>query len=264
MFYGYQRQPELRTVEGEMISACVRAGIFRTPMDAHFQSASRTDRGVHAVSNAVAFDTSFSKEEIIPALNALCEDIYFHSMLEVPSSFNPRRARMRHYRYFLFDPPDRNRLSDALEAFVGERDFSNFSKGGSQGRIRRIERITMTECEGCIAVDFAGRSFLHNMIRRIMSAALMVASGKVERVDVQEALSGKRRSFGLAPPEYLILMDVDYGMRFESYAFRKAEHLLRERMVQARIRETLFSYIMDEFRKDSEYGRIHHKNTSEC
>ncbi len=47
-FYGYQRQPDKPTVEGEIISVLRDSGL-----DATIKSASRTDRGVSALGNVI-------------------------------------------------------------------------------------------------------------------------------------------------------------------------------------------------------------------
>ncbi len=215
MFYGYQRQPGVRTVEGDIISACAKMHAFDDLDRAEFASASRTDRGVHAVGNVVAFNTDFDPEELVDGLNATCRDILFHSYLTVSATFSPRRARMRHYRYLLYGQTDKSALEKALAHFVGERDFKNFSKSGARGRYRNIERIVTREGDNCLEIDFYGRSFLHNMIRRVVAAAKSVADGRAEEEAIVAALGGGRaKSFGLAPPQYLILMDIDYGMKF--------------------------------------------------
>ena len=60
-FYGYARQPLLRTVEGELIRGLIKHGIIEDTNDSCFRSASRTDKGVSAICNVAAFDTIFSK-----------------------------------------------------------------------------------------------------------------------------------------------------------------------------------------------------------
>ena len=47
-FYGSQVQPGLRTVEGDMVQACIRLGLFADWREAGFAFSGRTDRGVHA------------------------------------------------------------------------------------------------------------------------------------------------------------------------------------------------------------------------
>src|SRR5437879_11855627 len=58
--FGYQRQPERRTVEGECIAALRSAKIIRDPKEAFFRSAWRTDRDVSAVGKVMACNTSIS------------------------------------------------------------------------------------------------------------------------------------------------------------------------------------------------------------
>lgn len=57
-FYGSQYQPDRRTVEGEVINACLRGGLFSDPRSARLTISGRTDRGVHSRSQIIAFSTS--------------------------------------------------------------------------------------------------------------------------------------------------------------------------------------------------------------
>src|SRR5213594_4061523 len=70
VFHGQARQPGLRTVEGEVIHALVRAPAIRDVRTARFESASRTDRGVSALGNVVAFDTGLPPRAAVRAFNA--------------------------------------------------------------------------------------------------------------------------------------------------------------------------------------------------
>ena len=56
-FYGSQMQASDRTVEGEFIETCRRLSLFEDWRSAGFQSAGRTDRGVHARGQVIAFST---------------------------------------------------------------------------------------------------------------------------------------------------------------------------------------------------------------
>ena len=60
-FHGLARQPGLRTIEGEVVKALSGAYAVRDIRTSRFQSASRTDRGVSALGNGVAFDSSQSR-----------------------------------------------------------------------------------------------------------------------------------------------------------------------------------------------------------
>ena len=57
-FFGHQRQPDRRTVEGECLAALRAGKILQNPRESFFRSASRTDRGVSAVGNVIAFDAA--------------------------------------------------------------------------------------------------------------------------------------------------------------------------------------------------------------
>ena len=88
-FYGFQRQPKLRTVQGEIEK--VLEILFKEKID--LISAGRTDRGVHAkmqVSNFyIKLDIPISKLKKI--LNALLpEDINILEVEEIELNFNSR------------------------------------------------------------------------------------------------------------------------------------------------------------------------------
>ena len=59
---GSQRQPDLPTVESEVISALTQIGAISTIDESRFGFASRTDKGVSALGHVVAFDTEFRRE----------------------------------------------------------------------------------------------------------------------------------------------------------------------------------------------------------
>ena len=65
-----------------------------------------------------------------------------------------------------------------------------------------------------VVIDIKGREFLRNMVRRVVAALSSVSEGSSTLEDVMEALQGREVSFGLAPPEGLILMQIDYGIQF--------------------------------------------------
>lgn len=227
-FNGFQRQLEVRTVEGEVLRALREIGAIGSAKDARFKGASRTDSGVSALGNVVAFDTDFRKNEILRALNAVSEDVYFYGIAEVPLGFSPRRARQRWYRYFL---PDRGLDFDSVLAcaseFGGKHDFRMFCKGGERGTLRTIDSIEVFRVGDFIVADFRAREFLWNMVRRIVAAMSEVGRGRVAVRRVKEALSGRDVSFGLAPAEYLVLIDVVYDFQFETECPSTLERKIR-------------------------------------
>ncbi len=215
-FEGYARQPGKSTVEGEVLRALKAKGIA----DA-FQSASRTDKGVSAAGNVIAIDADFPAKGIIPALNSGLEGICFHSMAKVGDGFNPRHARQRHYRYFFPKEgvPPIGKLRKAAKHFIGEHDFRLFSKKdtGMENTVLTIDSIEFSEKGGLILADIKAQRFLWELVRRMLSAVLEVAEGKLKPETAEKMLDGAaKKPGGLRPlaPEFLVLMDVDYGIKF--------------------------------------------------
>lgn len=214
-FYGHQRQPDARTVEGECIAALRRARLLTDPQSAFFRSASRTDRGVSAVGNVIAFNAALRPEAVVGAFNGKARDVWAWAFAAVPESFHPRHARERWYRYHLLEPPPMGRLRDAGRLFEGEHDFRWFTSDppASPMALREVE----VQAEpGLVTIDVRARSFRRGMVRRIVAAMVSCASGDIEAGDIQAALEGERHDFGLAPAEPLVLMDVAYDIPFHS------------------------------------------------
>lgn len=217
-FSGYARQPNLRTVEGEIFKALKKIIMIIDEKDANIQSASRTDKGVSAIGNVIAIDTDFRKNEMIQALNAHLEDVWFYGFAEVKENFNPRHAKQRWYRYYLLDKgSDQNKIEKIAEIFVGKHDFSNFARleeGKNPQRI--IDSIKISRDKEFIILDFRANNFLWNMVRRIVKAIIDTSCDKISQDDILKALEGKEIvDFGIVPSDYLILMDVSYDFQFE-------------------------------------------------
>ncbi|MDK2795451.1 MAG: tRNA pseudouridine38-40 synthase, partial [Archaeoglobaceae archaeon] len=96
-FFGSQFQPDRRTVAGEILKALKSFGI-----DSRLSFAGRTDTGVHALGQVVAFNT---ESKITPRMlnSELPEDITAWALAEVPEDFNPRKASSRVYSYVFYD-----------------------------------------------------------------------------------------------------------------------------------------------------------------
>lgn len=212
-FYGHQRQPDARTVEGECIAALRRARIFSDPHAAFFRSASRTDRGVSAVGNVIAFNSPFSPEAVIGAFNGKARDVWAWAAAAVPDSFHPRHAKERWYRYHLLEPPSVAQLRDAARLFEGEHDFRWFTSDPPIAPIA-LQSLEVTAHEGLVTIDVRARSFRRAMVRRIVAAMVACATNEIGAEDIRAALAGERHDFGLAPAEPLVLMDVAYDISF--------------------------------------------------
>lgn len=219
-FQGFAEQPESRTVEGCVLNAISRIeGIDREDIRCKikYRNASRTDNGVSSIGNVISFQTKHDPETMIKALNANLRDIWFYGYRTVNENFNPRHAIERHYRYHLIkNDIDVMKLQEVLKMFEGRHDFSAYSKMDKRCGIRNIKKIVVNEFDDILIIDFFGKSFLRQMIRRIVSAAVAAARGERKIDDLKDYLENpiKTAPFGIAPPEPLILMDVKYSFNF--------------------------------------------------
>jgi tRNA pseudouridine38-40 synthase len=252
-FHGFPRQPGQRTVEGDIIEALRGLHILSEagkPSEIGYGAASRTDAGVSAVGNVVAFNTSFRKDALLPALNARLENIWFHSYTEVLDGFRPRDARLRWYRYHLRaeEAGKLPALRKALKLFEGTHDFSNFSRPEGKDATRTIDKVLCRRSGPFITVDLFARSFLWNQVRRMMGAAISVSSGEITFKALQAALKSPhvRADMGLAPPEPLVLMDVAYDIvdfRRDEKAMAIARRQLERKRKQAERTLILATYL---------------------
>jgi len=218
-FHGYARQPQIETIEGKLVESLIKHGLIEDTDKSHFRSASRTDKGVSALCNVIAFDTYSSIKNILQMMSSEFTTIVIYGIKNVPPDFNPRYAKLRWYRYHL----DRNsidfeRAISISDVFAGEHDFSNFARIELfKNPVRSIDNIIFTKNGNLLNIDFYAQTFLWHQIRRIISAIINVEKGKIEKKDIVEALEKpkKKVDFGLAPAESLILKDIIYDFDFE-------------------------------------------------
>ena len=99
-------QAQNRTVEGEFIATCQRLSLFEDWRKAGFVSAGRTDRGVHARGQVIAFTTDAPDRAIATINLQLPPDLWCSAYAVVPEQFHPRYdAKSRTYRYFFSEVP---------------------------------------------------------------------------------------------------------------------------------------------------------------
>ena len=215
-FHGFARQPDARTVEGELLFALKKTGLMTGPEAANFRGASRTDAGVSALGNVIAFDVEAADDSVVGRVNDAAKDVWAWALAELPPGYDPRRARMRWYRYLLTDGHDVATLREAAQPFIGTHDFAAFASPDAGGRTRRhVDAIDVTSADDGLLIDVRAPSFLRGMVRRIVSALLAVERGDATQDGLRAALAqGRGPDLGLVPAEPLVLMDVDLGFPF--------------------------------------------------
>jgi tRNA pseudouridine38-40 synthase len=216
-FYGSQMQAEERTVEGEFVSACIRLGLFPDHRSAGFSAAGRTDRGVHARGQIFAFSTPYPSRAL-SALNwQLPSDCWVSGYAMVEAGFNPRYdAKSRTYRYYFGTTAlDVKAMDSAARLFAGTHDFSIFSRTSERNPERTITQARVWSEPGTCIFEVTGDSFLWNMVRLMAACLRRIGEGEEKEEAIVLRLEGERISpLSPAPPDGLILWDVDCGVPF--------------------------------------------------
>jgi tRNA pseudouridine38-40 synthase len=224
-YSGFQRQLDVPTVQETLERTLAQV----TQETVTVWGAGRTDGGVHALGQVIAFDTSWRHgvEDLQRAMNAvLPSDVAVRELGVAASDFHPRYdARSRHYRYRIHSAPVRSpiarryslhvpyRLDTALmqraaESLVGEHDFATFGQA-PQGdvTVRRVFSVVWGEqCCDCVGFggtrargrfltfDIEANAFLYRMVRSIVGTLLDVGQGRLDAGAFEEALVSCDRS----------------------------------------------------------------------
>jgi len=241
-FSGSQRQPKVRTVDGECIFVLRRIGAIEDARESRFQSASRTDAGVSAAGNVIAFDSAMGNKALLGAFNSRARDVWAWGVASVPDGFNPRRAKRRWYRYHLSGRLDAEKASAAARLFQGSHDFRWFTRARS-GTVKTLETVQAFRKGDFVCLDVKGQSFLWGMVRRIASCIEAYCLADVTLNQIERTLAGEKNDFGLARPEPLVLVDVDCGFEFDRLRSRKIQEEISSRLDAGRLDFTRWSLI---------------------
>lgn len=221
-YHGYARQPSVDTVEGDLVRALTRIRAIHDLASARLAAASRTDRGVSALANVVAFDTSFPHGKLSQATNGRMHDAWLWTSMPVPEGFNPRRALLRRYRYHLPRDVSMEKVREAAELFQGDHDFASFTVDRLHGRLT-IDRIRVRRDPWFVVVDFEAKRFARGLLRRVAGAIEAYARGGVDKTALRDALMGGSLRTSPASPEGLFLLDVDCGLTWPAASERLAK-----------------------------------------
>jgi len=235
-YSGSQVQPGRATVQGTLAAAILSiSGEAVLP-----RGSSRTDAGVHAFGQVVAFETAgdLDAPTWVRALNArLPADITVVDGAEAVPDFDPVGAAVsKVYRYRIHDAPWRPVLARhlvwrwksrleigamevAAAALVGEHDFTSFETTPSTrlSKVRTIHRLDLVRRQGGddlsdaeIWIEVEGNGFLHNMVRIIVGSLVMVGCGRRRPEWMAEVLAARHRPAAgpTAPPEGLALLSI--------------------------------------------------------
>ena len=254
LYHGFQRQPDVLTVEGELFVAFERLGVFdgaRRPDG--YAAAGRTDAGVSAVAQTVAFECP---DWLSPrALNSeLPAAIRSWASADVSPDFHATHdAARREYTYHLYAPDGSpEQACAALDALSGTHDFHNLTPDEA-GTKRTLETHLVVD-GSYFVITLSAEGFARQLVRRVVGLVWAIAHSEredVDRVLSTETLSGPD-GVPVAPPEPLVLTNVQYPkLRFESdddavmSAHEVFESKRIERQTDARVAGMIHEFIDD-------------------
>ena len=223
-FHGSQIQPDVKTVQGELIRVFRQLKWLESNDSGHnLVLSSRTDAGVNVRRNGgvVTIEkslwNSLNRRKMVRAVDdRLPDDIVFLDVKEVDDDWNPRMASHRVYRYRLEGIQgwkySEEKFQDWLDLFVGTYDARNFARlEEGKNPIRKIFSCTPWIVNGrVVGFEIVGEAFLWNQVRRTAMALYGLSTGELSEQQIIDAIQQPESAvdFGVAPPEWLILWDV--------------------------------------------------------
>jgi tRNA pseudouridine38-40 synthase len=227
-FHGWQRQKDVRSVQGEVEAAIER--IFHQACDVF--GAGRTDTGVHAIGYVCNFhvDTEMPARRMLPALQAhLPGDVAVKRVEDAPAAFHARfDALSRRYAYHVATEPtalwrhcrlqtrfclDAAAMDRAARHLRGEHDFTSFTPATNDANpVCNVMEVGVGGGEGLVKVEIEANRFLHHMVRVITGTLMEVGRGQLSPEQIPVILGKKDRTAAgpTAPPTGLVLVAVRY------------------------------------------------------
>jgi tRNA pseudouridine38-40 synthase len=232
-YFGYQLQPNVPTVQEQVEQAV--ASIFGKAVTVW--AAGRTDTGVHATGQVIAFDAEWKHDDaaLLRAINAnLPDDIALQDIVQ-QENFHPRfDALSRTYRYTvavvyvrqpllarrawqLHQQLDEVAMQAAAHRILGEHDFAAFGnppQGENTVRevFRSVWQLEPLAAGKMFIYEVEATAYLEHMVRRLVGAQVAVGRGKLS-LDGFDALLASRnlsQNKWIAPPQGLSLAAVSY------------------------------------------------------
>ena len=229
-YCGFQRQSHVPTIQRQLEEALKTViGQAVTVM-----GAGRTDSGVHATGQVIAFDIQWQHgdEALQRALNArLPEDIAVRDLAEAVQDFHPRFSALRRaYVYRIYNSEIRSpihrrttwhvprplamaEMNRAAEVVVGLHDFATFGQP-PQGHNteREVFKAFWRKKDELLLFEIEANAFLYRMVRSLVGSMKAVGEGRWTVIDFVDAFQMRERRLAgqTAPAHGLCLTGVTY------------------------------------------------------
>ena len=219
-FRGFQRQPGQRTVEGELVRVLSALGFGEG-----LAFASRTDAGVHAHGQVIAFrvpDSSVLEELRLTVAGVLPVELTLRGLAWAPPKFHPRWSAVgKRYEYTLPKLAlDAGLLTRALDDLRVAPALDGFTAAGAPAKAAPpLTRLDVERRGEDTVLVFEGPAFRRYAIRHMVGCLVAEARG--------ELAAGTCATTALAPPPYrgpradadrLVLVRVDYPRALDPFA----------------------------------------------
>jgi tRNA pseudouridine38-40 synthase len=252
-FYGFQRQPDVPTVEDALFDALRQLDVLDDDADAPpgYAAAGRTDAGVSAVAQTVAFDCP---DWCSPAAldGVLPPSIRAWAAADVPDDFHATHdAVSRTYTYHCYAPDvDDARARQAAASLAGEHDFHNLTPDDAN-TVRTLD-VSLSRDGDFLVFDVSAGGFSRELVRRVVTLVHAVAAGdaeldRLDRILGPDPVDGPD-GVGPAPPTPLVLTGVDYpGVDFavDADALAGTREIFADRRVEGLVAARVAGTILD-------------------
>lgn len=228
-FHGFQRQPNQRTIEGALVEALIDMGLT-----GGLSFASRTDAGVHAHGQVIAFrapDTITAVDLRMNLEARLPHDLRMVELRPAPAGFHPRwTATGKTYRYTLASVPtprawhietvDHGRLEKALAALRHAPRLDGFTAAGAPPKpAPPLSHVSCAPEGDRVVVTFEGESFRRYAIRHMVGLCVDVARGLADVESISRTAESASPYRGTrAPADGLELIAVHYPRELDPFA----------------------------------------------
>jgi len=225
-FHGSQIQPDVKTVQGELVRVFQSLKWIDENITEHnLVLSSRTDAGVNVRVNGgavtikkVLWESLGAKKMIRAIDDRLCEGISFLDVIQVADDWNPRLAQYRVYRYRIegieFWKYPGNVFAEYCDLFTGTYDASNFARieEGKEPMRTILSCTPWIVNNRVVGFEIVGLAFLWNQVRRTANAIFKMSVGDLTIEQVKQAIEKPELAvdFGVAPPEWLVLWGVSW------------------------------------------------------
>jgi tRNA pseudouridine38-40 synthase len=240
-FHGWQVQPGLQTIQGELAAAIERVCGERTLP----QGSGRTDAWVHALAQvaSLALESPIPAPNLLRALNrTLPASIRVLQTTHAPSSFHARHSAVaKQYEYRIYRgeicPPELARyvydlawpldiaaMQQAAPLVLGMHDFSSFAAvdpdrtarmaaDPDMDNVRTLTHSSWREEGNLLVYTVRGNGFLHHMVRNLVGTFLEIGRGQRSAADLPALIASRNRmaAGATAPGRGLFLHSVSYA-----------------------------------------------------